>query len=112
MNWLNYHMTPTETTEYTIIRVNDDRLCAIETIAALNKLLSLLCSQFVVELIVSAAAAATELATVVEMIGDATAATVSTIVSLMMAFLVGLPRMFDGIGNSDRRSTSFAIEMA
>lgn len=86
----------------------------IETIAALNKLLSLLCSHFVVELIVSAAAAAAaaELATVVEMMGDATAATASTILSLMMGLLVGLPRMFDGIGNSDRRSTSFAIEMA
>lgn len=88
--------------------MKNDRLGAIDTIAALNKLFSLLCSHFVVELIASAAAA--EFATDVELIGDAIVATVSMIVSLMIALLFGLPIMFDGNGNCDRRSTSFAVE--
>lgn len=71
---------------------------AIESIAAVNKLESLLCSHFVVELIVSAA--------VVDSIGEATTVTVSAIVSLMMALLMGLAIMFDDKGNW-RRSTSF-----
>lgn len=86
---------------------NKSCVSAIETIAAINKLLSLLCSQFVVELIGSATAMAD-----VEWVGDAMAATVSTIVSLMMALLVGLPIMFDGKGNCGRKSTSFVVEMA
>lgn len=88
--------------------MKNDRLGAIDTIAALNKLLSLLCSHFVVEFIASAAAA--EFATDVELIGDAIVATVSMIVSLMIALLFGLPIMFDGKGNCDRRSTSFVAE--